>query len=132
MSKPKGIFLVAQYFAKPKRHVKTQIKGWMDNPDNIQWDEKVEISRGLRTRDMHAQVILDLSNKKVERNTFNSGKTFDDIFKHFFANYSEYVIKVMGQLDPTYLEQIVNELEKEVAASEQIPLAEINEKTPAE
>jgi hypothetical protein len=132
MSKPKGIFLVAQYFAKPKRHVKTQIKGWMDNPDNIQWDEKVEVSRGLRTRDMHAQVILDLSNKKVERNTFNSGKTFDDIFKYFFANYSEYVIRVMGQLDPEYLEQIVNELEKEVAASEQIPLAEINEKTPAE
>lgn len=129
MSKPKGIFLVAQYFAKPKRHVKTQVKGWMDDPNNIQWDEKVEISRGLRTRDMHAQVVLNLSEKKIERNTFNSGKTFDEIFKYFFANYSEYVIKVMGQLDPEYLEQIVNELEQEVANIEQVPLADINAET---
>ena len=114
MSKPKGIFLVAQYFAKPKRHVKTQVKGWMDDPENIQWDEKVEISRGLRTRDLHAQVILNLSNKTIERNTFNSGKTFDDIFEYFFTNYSEYITKVMSQLDPTYLLNVVEKMETEL------------------
>ena len=129
MSKSKGIFLVAQYYAKPKRHVKTHVKGWMDHPENIQWDEKVEISRGLRTRDLHAQVILDLSNKKVERNTFTSGKTFDEIFKYFFANYSDYIIKVMAQLDPAYLEQIVSEMEQELANANQVPLADVNEET---
>lgn len=132
MNKSKGIFLVAQYFAKPKRHVKTQVKGWMDNPDNIQWDEKVDISRGLRTRDLHAQVILDLTNKRVERNTFNSGKTFDEIFKYFFTNYSDYVTTVMTQLDPGYLEQIVTEMEQELANTSDVPLADINAETQAQ
>jgi hypothetical protein len=114
MSKPKGIFLVAQYFAKPKRHVKTQVKGWMDHPDNIQWDEKVEITRGLKTRDLHAQVILDLSNKRVERNTYQTGKSFDEIFKYFFANYSDYITKVMAQLDPVYMTSVLDELQAEL------------------
>ena len=113
MSKPKMIFLVAQYFKKPKPHVNTSQKGWMDNPENVRFDEQVAISRGLRSKDMHAQVILDLSNKRVEKNSFND-KDFDEIFKYFFANYSEYIIRVMTELDPVYLEQMVNELEKEI------------------
>lgn len=129
MSKPKGIFLVAQYFAKPKRHVKTQVKGWMDHPDNIQWDEKVEITRGLKTRDLHAQVILDLSNKRVERNTYQTGKTFDEIFKYFFANYSDYITKVMAQLDPAYMTSILDEIQAEL---DNVQPAIINEEVKAE
>jgi hypothetical protein len=129
MSKPKGIFLVAQYFAKPKRHVKTQVKGWMDHPDNIQWDEKVEITRGLKTRDLHAQVILDLSNKRVERNTYQTGKTFDEIFKYFFANYSDYITKVMAQLDPVYMTSVLDELQAEL---DNVQPAIVNEEVKAE
>ncbi len=129
MSKPKGIFLVAQYFAKPKRHVKTQVKGWMDHPDNIQWDEKVEITRGLKTRDLHAQVILDLSNKRVERNTYQTGKSFDEIFKYFFANYSDYITKVMAQLDPAYMTSVLDELQAEL---DNVQPAIVNEEVKAE
>jgi hypothetical protein len=129
MSKPKGIFLVAQYFAKPKRHVKTQVKGWMDHPDNIQWDEKVEITRGLKTRDLHAQVILDLSNKRVERNTYQTGKSFDEIFKYFFANYSDYITKVMAQLDPVYMTSVLDELQAEL---DNVQPAIVNEEVKAE
>lgn len=115
----KNIYLVAQYFMKPKVHVRTHVKGWMDNPENIRYDEKVEISRGLRSKDVNAKIILDLTNKQVHRNGFATDRPFDEIFKYFFANYNEYIIKVMGQLDPVYLDQIVTELEKEIAATEQ-------------
>jgi hypothetical protein len=133
MSKPKMIFLVAQYFKKPKPHVNTSQKGWMDNPENVRFDEQVAISRGLRSKDMHAQVILDLSNKRVEKNAFND-KDFDEIFKYFFANYSEYIIRVMTELDPEYLEQMVNELEKEIEQIEAngIQDATINAETQAQ
>ncbi len=115
----KNIYLVAQYFMKPKAHVRTHVKGWMNNPDNIRYDEKVEISRGLRSKDVNAKIILDLTNKRVEKNGFATDRPFDEIFKYFFANYNEYIIKVMGQLDPVYLDQIVTELEKEMEAAEQ-------------
>jgi hypothetical protein len=139
MSK-QNIYLVAQYYMKPKAHVRTHKKGWMDNPENIRYDEKVEISRGLRTKDLSAKIVLDLTNKSVYRNGFATDRPFDEIFKYFFANYNEYIIKVMGQLDPVYLDQIVTELEKEIETAEkaeqaaaeasasenQIPLGTIN------
>lgn len=130
MSKPKMIFLVAQYYKKPKPHVNTSVKGWMDNPDNIRFDEQVAITRGLKNKDMHAQVILDLSNKRVEKNSFND-KGFDEIFKYFFANYHEYIIRVMGELDPEYLDQMMTEIEKEMEQmeAEQIQDATINAET---
>lgn len=115
----KNIYLVAQYFMKPKAHVRTHVKGWMNNPDNIRYDEKVEISRGLRSKDVNAKIILDLTNKCVQKNGFATDRPFDEIFKYFFANYNEYIIRVMGQLDPVYLDQIVTELEKEIEAAEQ-------------
>ena len=117
MSK-QNIYLVAQYYMKPKAHVRTHKKGWMDNPENIRYDEKVEISRGLRTKDLSAKIVLDLTNKSVYRNGFATDRPFDEIFKYFFANYNEYIIKVMGQLDPVYLDQIVTELEKEIETAE--------------
>lgn len=119
-----NIYLVAQYYMKPKAHVRTHVKGWMNNPENIRYDEKVEISRGLRTRDLNAKIILDLTNKQIHRNGFATDRPFDEIFKYFFANYNEYIIKVMTQLDPVYLDQIVTELEKEMEAAEQSQRAE--------
>lgn len=129
MSK-QNIYLVAQYFMKPKAHVRTHVKGWMDNPENIRYDEKVEISRGLRTKDLSAKIVLDLTNKQVHRNGFATDRPFDEIFKYFFANYNEYIIKVMGQLDPVYLDQIVTELEKEIETAEQKQKAELESSVP--
>ena len=114
MSKNKGIFLVAQYYMKPKDHVNTSVKGWMDDPENIRYDEKVMISRGLRTKDMHAQVILNLSDKKVEKNSFNTDKSFDDIFRYFLDNYTDYIARTMAQLDPAYLTQVADHIEQEI------------------
>ena len=114
MSKLKNIYLVAQYAMKPKSHVNTSQKGWMDNPDNVRYDEQVSFARGLRNKDMNAQVILDLSNKQVERNSFKTNKSFDEIFRYFLENYTDYVAQTMTQLDPEYLASVASKMEAEL------------------
>jgi len=132
MSKSKGIFLVAQYYMKPKDHVNTSKKGWMNDPENLRYDEQVSISKGLRTKDMHAQVILNLSDKKVEKNSFETGKSFDEIFRYFLDNYTQYIAQTMAQLDPSYLNAVANVMEQEIKQAEEIPTAEINEEVKAQ
>jgi hypothetical protein len=115
--KEKGIYLVATYIMKPKDHVNTSKKGWKDDPNNIRWDEKVEITRGIKKRDgASANVILDLSNLHIDRNNFQTGRTFDEIFRYYFNNYNKYLIPIMGQLHPDYLDQMAKEIEQELSA----------------
>lgn len=114
MSRPKDIYLVAKYITKPKDHVNTSRKGWMQDPANIRYDESMEVVRGLRSKDVDAQVVLNLSKKTVERNSFKTEKTFDEIFRYFFISYSQYLIPVIGQLDPGYLDSIAQEMKKEL------------------
>lgn len=117
--KEQGIYLIATYIMKPKDHVNTSKKGWKDDPNNIRWDEKVEITRGIKKRDgASANVILDLSNLSISRNNFQTGRTFDEIFRYYFNNYNKYLIPVMGQLHPEYLDKLANEIEQEMAITE--------------
>jgi hypothetical protein len=115
--KDKNIYIIAYYYKKPKNHVNTSVKGWMDNPDNVRWDEKVGITRGISKRDIQAHVIVNLSEKRVERNNLNGNKDFEMIFKYFFSGYSKYITEVMSKLDPAYLEHMVNVWETDLAAN---------------
>lgn len=117
MNKNKNIFLVAQYFMKPQAHVNTCQKGWKNNPENIRWDEHMLITHGLKSKDSHAQVILNLSLKSVVRNTFVQGKTFDELFVYYMQGYSKYIVPVMTQLDESYMQQLVQQLSTELDVS---------------
>lgn len=119
MNNKHNIYLVAFYGMKPRPGVNTSKKGWMENKDNLQYDEKVEITRGQKKSSQMANVILDLSNKTVMRNTFNDDRDFRSFFKYYFGGYHEYITAVMKQLDPEYLTAILDELEAEMKASEQ-------------
>jgi hypothetical protein len=121
MSRPKDIYLVAKYLTKPKDHVNTSVKGWMKDPANIRYDESMEVTRGLRNRDVNAQVVLNLSQKKVERNSFKTDKDFDTIFMYYFNNYSQYLIPVIGQLDPNYLTNIAEKIKQDLEQEPQDP-----------
>lgn len=104
---------------RPKDPSKTHIKGYITDPANMVWDENVEISHGLGSKDrQHANVVLDLSEKKVITNKFNEERDFKTLFKYFFEGYHRYITQVMTQLDPDYLTQIVNELEAELQETE--------------
>lgn len=126
MAKSKSINLVAFYYAQPKDHVNTSQKGWMDNPDNIRYSERVEITRGLKKDTVSAKVVLDLSNKQIVKNGWHSGATFNDLFKYFFKGYHQYVTQVMTQLDAEYFNQMLDEMQAEWEAEEKSsePVAE--------
>jgi hypothetical protein len=110
----KNIYLVAYYAMKPRAGVKTNVKGWMDNPDNLQYDERVEIVRGLKSNTNTAKIVLDFSTKTVIRNNFNQDKDFKKLFKYFFGGYHKYMTTVMMQLDTEWMDTVVAELEQEV------------------
>lgn len=96
----KNVYLVAYYMIKPKHNrVATQVKGWMSNSDNVAYDEQIAVSVKLKKNDLQtAKIILDLTNRTVHRNSWNNGKSFDDLFAHFYAGYQKYLDPVINQL----------------------------------
>jgi hypothetical protein len=109
----KDIYLVAFYSMKPKRHVRTEVAGWMKDPNNIRWDESVEITRGLKKNSVNGKILLNLSQKRIEKNGWSDGKEFNDLFKYFFKGYHKYITELMTQLDPHYFSQMLDEMKAE-------------------
>ena len=113
--KIKEIHLLAFYVAKPKNPKMTKVKGYMSNPENQTYDERIEFTKGINSKDrQYAGVILNLNQKKIVYNKFSDSKSFDDLFKYFLEAYPQYVINVMAQLDLPYLEQFIPKEEAEV------------------
>ena len=120
----KGIYLAAFYSMKPKRHVRTEVAGWMKDPNNISWDERIEITRGTKKNSVNAKVLLNLSTKTVEKNGWSDQKSFDEYFKYFFKGYHQYVTQVMTQLDAEYFSRMLDEMQSEheaEKANEEVP-----------
>lgn len=109
----KDIYLVAFYSMKPKRHVRTEVAGWMKDPNNIRWDESVEITRGLKKNSVNGKILLNLSQKRIEKNGWADGKEFNDLFKYFFKGYHSYITELMTQLDPQYFSEMLDEMKAE-------------------
>jgi len=82
---------VAQYVARPKDPRQTVQPGYMTNPDNIEWDERMYITRGLRDKDAEMNVVLNLTEQKIVKNSFNTAATFEEIFTHFYKAYGDYI-----------------------------------------
>jgi hypothetical protein len=112
--KIKDIHLVAFYVQKPRPGVQTQIAGWNKNPDNFQYDERIEFTKGISNKDQqYAGIVLNLSNKTVVQNRDNAEhREFDALFKYFLEAYPQYVIQTMAQLDMPYLEQFIPKEQK--------------------
>jgi hypothetical protein len=102
--KKESLYLVAYYTLRPANRVKTQVKGWMEDSSNVQYDEQVAITRRLKNNDRSmAKIILDMTNKKIVRNGWGTDVNFDDMFKYFSKSYPEYTYRIMAHLDPEYL-----------------------------
>jgi hypothetical protein len=106
--KTKDLHLLAFYVQKPRRGVQTQIAGWTKDPNNFQFDERVEFTKGLSGKDrQYAGVILNLNQKQVVYNKFGNKKTFNDLFKYFLEGYPQQVATVMAELDIEYVKQFI-------------------------
>ena len=118
--KIKDLHLLAFYVIKPKNPKLTHLKGYMSDPNNHQYDERIEFTKGLKPNDQsYAGVVLNLSKKTIVKNRFNAyDGDFDKLFKYFLEAYPQYVINVMAQLDLPYLEQFIPKEEDKAIESE--------------
>lgn len=89
--KNKNIYLVAKYIGRPRDPKRTSQRGYINNPENMIYDEQVHIVRGLRNKDIDNQVILDLTDEKIIKNSFKSDTTFEDLFSYYHEGYSEQI-----------------------------------------
>jgi hypothetical protein len=113
--KKANIYLVAQYVTRPRDPRKTHIAGYMKDPNNFQYDERVQIATRLRNQDLYtAKVILNLSTKTVDKNSFNNNKNFDEMFKYFFKGYHKYITEIMVKLDAEYFNSMLDEMQGEL------------------
>lgn len=116
MKKVKDLHLLAFYVMKPRDPKQTHRAGYMSDPTNITYDERIEFTVGLSGKDQqYAGVILNLAKKSVVYNKFGDTKTFDELFKYFLDGYPQYVSKAMALLDEEYLAQF---LPKDVKSEE--------------
>jgi preprotein translocase subunit SecY len=87
----------------------------MKDPNNYQYDEQVQITSRLRTQDIStAKIILNLSTKTVDKNSFNELKKFNELFKYFFKGYHKYITEVMIKLDAEYFNNMLDEMQTEL------------------
>lgn len=118
MSRPKDIFLVAHYAMRPKPHARTARAGWMTNPANIQYDENIAVVAGLKNRDRQAKVILNLSQARVEQNSWTGEREFDKLFGYFLENYNEYMTKAMAIANPEFIKSFIEKYAQDETAIE--------------
>ena len=93
-----SIYLIAKYTGQPKDPKQTHKAGYMKDPENIEYEEQVYITRGLKDKDIKNQVILNLTEQKIIKNLFKNAVTFEELFEHFYQGY------------PTYIDDAVNSL----------------------
>jgi fructose-specific phosphotransferase system component IIB len=113
--KKQSIYLIANYVTKPRDPRRTHIPGYMKDPANVQYDEQVQISTRLTKKDIQtAKIIVNLTNKQVQQNSFNNNKDFKELFKYFFKGYHKYITEVMAKLDPEFFNQMLNEMQTDL------------------
>ena len=83
--KQKNVYLIAKYSAHPRKKHATAAAGYMKDPANVQWDEQVIVTLGLKNKDfLTGRIVLNINEQKVERNSFQNGKTFMELFEYFY------------------------------------------------
>jgi hypothetical protein len=82
---------MATYMGRPKNPRQTAKAGYISNPENIEYDEHISMSRGLKDKFMSNHVILDLTEQKIVKNSFNSNRNFEEVFAHFMQNYEQHI-----------------------------------------
>lgn len=94
-----SIYLIAQYSIRPQRTAKTQLAGWMTQPGNISYDESIAIARKLKPRDHQmSKIILDFTDRRIVKNTWNDGKSFEELFSYFYQGYPNYINPILKEL----------------------------------
>ena len=97
-----SIYLIAKYTGRPKDPRQTAKAGYMSNPDNIAYDEQVYITRGLPNKYLKNQVILNLTEEKIVKNSFSSNTNFEELLTHFVDGYADYINDCVNKLNENF------------------------------
>lgn len=125
----KHIYLVASYSTSPRDPKQTRTAGYINNKDNVTWNEKMHITRGIKNKDLaNARIILDISTQEVYKNTFadgvTEGKSFMELFEYFYKANPSYVAKALRSLgvsfDTASEDETVNETISETVTADEI------------
>ena len=99
--KTKHRYMLINYLQTAKYPKRTHEKGYWSNPDNIQWDEMVEFSFGLKNKDRQTySIILDLDEQVVLKNSMSGEKNFTVLLNYFREHYSSQIASYLKRTDP--------------------------------
>ena len=111
MPKEKDIFLIARYYKKPRDPKQTAKKGYMKSDTNISYSESVSLSRGLKNKDITANIILNLTQKTVVKCSFETNNGWEELASYYAKNYPQYL--KMEDPGPEPVEVVEPEVKKE-------------------
>ena len=83
----------------PKDPKQTSKPGYMKDPNNIEYEEQVYLTRGLRDKDVKNGVILNLTEAKIIKNVFKSDVNFEELFAHYYDGYADYIEESINKLN---------------------------------
>ena len=95
----KNIYLVAKYFAQPRKKGGSSVAGYMKVEGNVKWDEQINITRGLKDKDIPiSKIILNITEQKVVKNGFQNGRSFAELFEYFYKNNTQELAQALQQV----------------------------------
>jgi hypothetical protein len=88
----------------------------MTNLDNVDYDESINITKGLKDKDAAlGGVILNLSQQRVVKNRFRSDNDFASLLAYYQDGYAKYLDPIIAKL---YKEEL-NEANIDVSSQEE-------------
>ena len=92
--------MLINYLQTAKYPKRTHEKGYWSNPENIQWDELVEFSLGLKKQDRTKyNIIMDLDQGIVIKNSINQDQNFAALYGYFRDHYKNQIDRYLKQTD---------------------------------
>ena len=106
MSKPKQRHMLINYVQTAKYPKRTHEKGYWSNPENVQWDEMVEFSFGLKNKDyQNYNIIMNLDEGVVVKNSMSKEKEFLVLYKYYREHYTQQIDRYLKQTEHVFLSQ---------------------------
>ena len=108
-------FLLVGITRRPAKasNVKTEIKGWGDNPGH--WDTFEQPMLTDRVNGTHLTkyaVIIDVINGKIVKNQFSASNSDEEVVNHYLQKYRPQVMEAMD----VWLSQLSQKVAKQTAA----------------
>jgi len=100
MKQDLSIYLICTYIGKPKDSSKTHLPGYMSDQNNIEYEERLIISRGLKDKARQAgHVVLNITEQIIVKNTFTNDTDFMSMLAHYVEHYGDYINSMVNALN---------------------------------